>query len=322
MPGVNGPVQTGGACEGGFQLIRLERILCPVDFSESSARALDYALAVSKHHRSELAVLHVLPRILGDPDVYPYLSEPVFPNEATRERAFGQLGHFVHRALSEKHPVDVILADGRPLDNILERIEKLPADLLVMGTHGRGGFRRLVLGSVTEKALRLATCPVLTVSPKAPGPAVDGTAFKRVLCPIDFSPSSTKGFEMACSLVQDQGELILLHVADFYPEPGDESGNIYSLTAARERYREQALDKMGALADEFRSDRFRLNLMVLEEIPPYRGILKLADERHSELIVVGIRGRGPADLAFFGSTANHVVREALCPVLTVRSETT
>jgi hypothetical protein len=81
--------------------------------------------------------------------------------------------------------VDVLVETGPPANQILERARSLPADLIVMGTHGEGGFRHLVLGSVAEKVLRQATCPLLTVPPHAR--ATSKLPFKRLLCPVDFS---------------------------------------------------------------------------------------------------------------------------------------
>ena len=92
----------------------------------------------------DFAVFHAghIPEVLADPDVYPYLSDPVLPSGETRDRAFAQLGKFVHRARAKKLSVDVVLEDGDIVDQIVEKATRLPADLIVLGTHGRSGLAR------------------------------------------------------------------------------------------------------------------------------------------------------------------------------------
>jgi hypothetical protein len=111
--------------------------------------------------------MHVLPTVLADPDVYPYLKEPVLANGDARDRAYRQLGDFVHRALANGIGAQVILEDGDVVEEVLKKAKSLGADLVVMGTHGRRGFQRLVLGSVTERVLRQSETPVLSISPSA-----------------------------------------------------------------------------------------------------------------------------------------------------------
>lgn len=306
--------------------LRLQRILCPVDFSESSQRALDLALALAKRHGSQLAAMHVVPRALGDPATYPYLAEPVKPTTQTRDRAFRQLGAFVHRALAEKLPTDVILDDGDPLEAIIAKAEKLPADLLILGTHGRRGFKRLLLGSVTERVLRLAPCPVLSVSPRTKPAEIEEGVFRRVLCPVDFSASSLRGLEIARALLDsggsdgDSGELDILHVTEPILEPGYGEPVPFDLGAIREHQRQRAEEKLGEIEAVLEDEPFRVESRVLASRRPYEEILELASERESDVIVIGMHSRPSADLLFFGSTTNHVVREATCPVLTFRSE--
>jgi nucleotide-binding universal stress UspA family protein len=195
-----------------------------------------------------------------------------------------------------------------------------------MGTHGRSGFDRLVLGSVTEKVLRKAECPVLTVPAHAPEtvPATP-VMFKRVLCSIDFSDSSMHALNYAMSLAQEaDARLTVLHVM------------MYDLEVeAPEMYETVLADRRLTVAD-YRSRceeycRQRLQTAVPEAVraycavetllatgKPYREILRVAAEQQADLIVMGVHGRGAANLMAFGSTTQHVVRQATCPVLTLR----
>jgi nucleotide-binding universal stress UspA family protein len=135
----------------------LHRILCPVDFSEPSRRALRYALAISRWHESELTVLHV-------EDLLRYAASAEgggYPDIA--ERHHQQLQDFIRHAGGKDRGVRVYIAPGDPVSRILERAAHEPSDLIVMGTNGRSGLSRLVLGSVTERVLRQSTVPVLTI---------------------------------------------------------------------------------------------------------------------------------------------------------------
>jgi nucleotide-binding universal stress UspA family protein len=295
-------------------------ILCPVDFSESSDRALDYALSLAKGHRASIAVMHVLPTVLADPEMYPYLSEPIVVSGEARDKAYQRLGDFVHRAVAAGIGAEVILEDGDVVDEILAKTKKLGADVVVMGTHGRRGFRRLILGSVTERVLRQSECPVLSIPPSAPKPNLDrGEPFRRILCPVDFSPSSRAGLELAMSLRRGDAALTVLHVVEFYMPPPFGEAVAFDVAGFLDRQQTEGRAKLESWVPEPARANARLEIAVLESGSPYRQILQVAEREKSDLIVIGVSGRSSADLAFFGSTANHVVREAPCPVLTVRS---
>lgn len=297
----------------------LAKILCPVDFSANSELALDYALSLASQHGATVSVLHVLPEVLADPDVYPYLSDPVLPSGETRERAFEQLGTFVHRALQRDIGVNVMLEDGDIVDTVVGQAQKPDVDLVVLGTHGRRGLARLLMGSVSERVLRQTTTPVLTVSPKAETPPPGGIPFKSVLCPIDFSPSSLAAYDVALSLVGDEGMVTVLHVVEFYIDVAVGEAVAFDLTSVRDRHHEQALQKLEESVPRKHRERTKLKVATLETGSAHKEILRVADKGDVDAIVMGVAGRSAADLMFFGSTTNHVVRTARCPVLSVRA---
>jgi nucleotide-binding universal stress UspA family protein len=300
-------------------MVAIAKILCPVDFSDNSQLALDYALSLAAQHSAKVSVMHVLPKVLADPDVYPYLSDPVLPSGETRDRAFEQLGTFVHRALQRNVAVDVVLEDGDIVDEVVNKADKLPADLVVIGTHGRRGLARLLMGSVTERVLRHARRPVLSVSPNAAAPPTDRVPFEKVLCPIDFSPSSLEAFEYALSLAGNEGTVTLLHVVEFYVDAAVGEAVAFDLDSVRERHQEQAVEKLEATVPRDARDRTKLETATLESGAAYKEILRIAEREASDAIVMGVMGRSASDLFFFGSTTNQVVRAAGCPVLTVRA---
>ena len=296
-----------------------KKILCPVDFSESSDRALDYALALAKRHGGRVVVMHVLPTVLADPELYPYLTEPVLASGEARDRAYRRLGDFVHRALADGIGAEVILEDGDVVEEVLKKAERRETDLVVMGTHGRRGFRRLLLGSVTERVLRQSEAPVLSISPSSPKIGKERGPFQRILCPVDFSPSSLAGLSLGLALREGNAELLVLHVVEFYLPPALGEAVAFDVTDLRRRHRLEGQAKLEKLVPEEARAHTRLETVVLESGSPYQEILKTAEREGEDLIVIGVAGRSSADLMFFGSTANHVVRAAACPVLTVRS---
>jgi nucleotide-binding universal stress UspA family protein len=288
----------------------IERILCPVDFSETSAHAVDFAIVVAGYYKARLTALHV---------VSP--AEPSIGEIALEERR-QETTAFLARVPSQHIAVDVLIDVGQPARHILDRAASLPADLIVMGTHGSSGFEHLVLGSVAEKVLRKAACPVLTVPPRAATRVT--LPFARLLCAVDFSEASGSAVRAALSLSAESGaHLTLLHVLEWPwhepPAPAIEDLPVAQGLALAEfrRYTEE-------------SARQRLESLVPDSAPvsrvatrlssgkPYVRILDVATEEHSDVIVLGVRGREPLDLRLFGSTANHVVRHATCPVLTLR----
>ena len=299
-------------------MVEIRKILCPTDFSNFSERALEHALALAKWYGSEISVLHVIPRVLMPPEAYPYLSEPLMPDPQARERALEELGRFVHRARERGVATEVRLEEGDAVDEILKLAKDMPAHLVVMGTHGRRGFERLVLGSVAEKVLRKASCPVLTVSHEPTG-APEKAVFKKILCPVDFSACSTKALEYALSLAKEaDAHLTLLHVLEAALE---EAGDVaaFALSEYKDFLKRNALERLkDAVPDEARE--WCEPEFLVASGRSHRQILNVAKKQDVDLIVMGVQGRSAVDLALFGSTTHHVVREATCPVWTIRSQ--
>jgi len=296
----------------------INKILCPVDFSEFSRHAVEYAIGIARWYGASLTALNVLPPITSS---IPPTGEGLYPafvfspDDLRQFRT--ELDAFVRGAGEVDVPIEAMVLEGSLAGEITRVATELPADLIVMGTHGRSGFERLVLGSVTEKMLRKAPCPLLTVPRRAPE-LVPVTLFRRILCATDFSPSAAKALALAESFAKEtDAQLTILHVLEEVPllEPvlmgaaGGPQTDAERRAAARQRLGD-------AISSEARTFS-HVSEIVMPGAKPYREILRLADEQRSDLIVLGAHGGRTAALAF-GSTPNHVVREAACPVLTVR----
>jgi nucleotide-binding universal stress UspA family protein len=290
--------------------MKLARILCPTDFSETSAHAVAEAVTIAGYYHARLTALHVVSRV-----------EPSF-EELSLDGLRQETAAFFDAATKNGIPLDVLVDVGQPADHILDRASTLPADLIVMGTHGASGFEHLVLGSVTEKVVRKARSPVLTVPPHAEGRSP--LPFTRLLCAVDFSDASLSAVESALSLARESGAcLTLLHVLEWPwhepPPPAiDElpAAQAAALAEFRRYLEESALKRLESLVPD--SDPVSRVTTRLRNGKPHVQILDVAAGEHSDLIVIGVHGRNALDEVLFGSTTNQIVRRAACPVLTLR----
>jgi nucleotide-binding universal stress UspA family protein len=305
-------------------MIQIQRILCPIDFSDFSRRSLDQAVAIAHWYESTITVLHVTP-LVPTPAYAP--SASALPAAAVmgenRATILEAMKRFTAGPAGTGVPMESEVAEGLPAAEILAKADALPADLLVMGTHGRSGFEQLVLGSVAEKVLRKAVCPVLTV-PQGGSDAQQAPAvFKRIVCAVDFSDCSMRGLEYAMSLAQEaDATLTLVHVIELPPAVPREPHEIpVTIPLNLREYIAHAEQDARARLDGAIPDAVRANCTVdtvLATGKPYREILRVAEEHKADLLVVGIHGRGAIDRLLFGSTAQHLVRQSSCPVLTLR----
>src|SRR5262245_26669743 len=296
-------------------MIGFRRILCPVDFSEFSPHALSHAAALARRYEGRATLLYVAP-LLPSVVTFPMSVDPLTLDPASREGLWAELRELAGK-LQDEVPMDVALLEGDAARQILQRAREGEADLVVMGTHGRSGFERWVLGSVTEKVLRKAHCPVLTVPPAAGAAAPEG--FRRILCPVDFSPMSNLGVKQALSLAEStKASLTLLHVVQWLPDDEVREHRHFDVAGFRAYLERDSLRQLNALVPEAARDWCAVKEAVVFG-KPWGEVLRRAAEDASDLIVMGVSGRGAVDRMLFGSTTHHVVREAACPVLTVRA---
>jgi nucleotide-binding universal stress UspA family protein len=209
------------------------------------------------------------------------------------------------------------VAEGDPVDAILHAAGTQKADLIVMGTHGRSGVDRLMLGSVAESVLRRAPCPVLTV-PRRAEPAAS-LAFARILCAVDFSPASLHALQYAAELAPAIGaELCAFHVVELVTGNGDGlRTDLVEPADYRDAFKQAALERLQTTVPAARGDDRNVRHLVAMG-RPHREIVRVAEQEHYDLIVMGVEARTTADLLLFGSTTQHVLRSASRPVLTVR----
>jgi nucleotide-binding universal stress UspA family protein len=238
---------------------------------------------------------------------YVYTVEDLRECQKSTERFVANVGY----------PVRAAAVEAVVVDEIVKWAAELPADLIVIGTHGRSGFDRLFLGSVTERVLAKAPCPVLTIPPRSPNVAPATPLFRNILCPIDFSPSSLSALKYAESLSREPGtKLTMLHVVERAP-----AFQLVTSSATG------ASDDPRVVLKESRERLHRVNPqakgradMVNELISVGHAgdeILSAAGTGNIDVIVMGAHA-GHAGLLGFGSTTARVIRRATCPVLTLK----
>ena len=298
-------------------MIQFKRILCPVDFSESSTRSLAHAAALARWYEAQLTVLHVVPTF--DPvQLRAELGVPVqIVNPVPREEVLREMQQLLERAgVSADAHLAAEAGDASTI--IVDQALTTGADLIVIGTHGRRGFKRLLLGSVTETVLHEAPCPVLTVSPQTDAEASNVVTFTRILCAMDFSPPAQQALGFALDLARQAGGLVtLLHVVEWLPEDEPRASAHFNVPEFRGHMVNDARQRLRSLVAEESRAWCEIDDLIVSG-RAHREILRAADERAADLIVMGAQGRGGVGLALFGSTTQQVVRRAACPVLTVR----
>ena len=296
--------------------VNIDRILCPVDFSDTSRRALHYAFDMARLRGAEVTVAHVAPRTLPPLSALAaYTSGAVDPGvrEGLRRDLLEELRRFVE-PIAKGVRVDCIVEEGNVVDTIVALAAR--ADLLVLGSHGHGALEGLILGSVTEATLHKSPCPALTVPPSENAPETP-IAFKRILCPLDFSPASEAALPYAVALAREtEGRITLLHVIEglLGEKPVDLPLEVGSyLDSVQERARERL---RAALSGD--DARWLDGEPLVASGKAHAEILRVAGESGADVVVMGVHGQTALGRVLFGSTARHVVRGAQCPVLTVR----
>ena len=291
---------------------KVERILCPVDFSEFSVRAYRYSLSLARHYRATLYVQHVA-EFWEDPSVG--FAASGGPAEefvrAFRRNAEEQLQEFVKaETRGEIQPIPLVEV-GIPPDCILAFAQAQQISLIVMGTHGRRGFDRLMLGSVTERVMRKAPCAVLVVRTPSqafisPSGGRDPVHLSRILFCTDFSENSQRALDHAVSLATEYGaELTLVHVLEYTSFlPDIEEAEAIAI---------RQLDEMIS-TNEREAGKIK---PIVRKGTAYEQIIHLASEMRADVVVMAVRGRGALDLAVFGSTSYRVMQLGPSPVLAV-----
>jgi nucleotide-binding universal stress UspA family protein len=280
--------------------VLIKRILYATDFSRASVSALPYALALAGKHDAKIYAAHVSPERIGLPTS---VCEGLQAMGAIPAREDLEALKNLEAQLRDV-PHEILLRKGDVWAELSKIIGEENFDLVVIGTHGRSGVGKLLMGSVAEKIFRHTPGPVLTVGPAVSGEPESVADVHAILFPTDFGAESLAALPYAISLAQTQkARLYLLHIAK---EPGQ-----------TETVLKTKLRSLIPPDAEF----FCQPKVLIEFGPPAEQILALAEELGTDLVVLGVK-RSPLFFEpsdhFPQATAYKVVTHALCPVLTVR----
>jgi nucleotide-binding universal stress UspA family protein len=288
-------------------LISLQNILVATDFSPCSQIALHCAAVVARQAKGTIFLAHVLPFAPMSP--IPMDAGPVFTVTVGKDPRF-RMKQLVSSPEMAGIESETLLGQGDLWLVLQDMIEQHDIELVVIGTHGREGLKKLVLGSVSEEVFRRAPCPVVTVGPHVAPECFEQGRLRRILFASDLSPSSIHALPYVTMLVeQHQASLTFLHVlASAVPDAE------FDATASVERELDEAREDLrqfvpaGSKAD-----------VVVEVGIPAEIIVRVARAQNASLIVMGLHSQSVfAATHLPWTTAHRVVCDAHCPVMTVR----
>ncbi len=276
-------------------MLSVKRILFPTDFTVCADRAFGHASFLADKLGASLHVLNVDDGEIPESDAMP-------------KRYSAAAGVTLTQ--------DAVESDS-PEDAILEASKQ--SDLVVMGTHGRRGLRHAIIGSVAEKTLRGADCPVMTVSVHATESAPDGgVSVKRILAAVDFSDEKDTILRTAAALAEAYGATVdVMHAVYLQNVP-----DVYGIGVHFDAMYPEVIENTKQALEPI-VKRILPEGVFGEIIVPIgtadASILQTADDRESDLIVIATHGRSGLSRLAFGSVAESVIRRATCPVFTIPS---
>lgn len=291
--------------------IALKNVLFATDFSPCSNAALPYGLSVARRYGATLYAAYVMPTETDMLVMSPECWSAVAEDEDKRIQGYVEQLEKQMQGI----PHEVLTPRGRVRDELARIIEERQIDLLVLGTHGRMGARKLVMGSVAEEIFRHAACPVLSVGPKVSCKPDGETEFHRILFATDFSEDSLAALPYAISLArEDQAQLVIVHVIE---QPAAGIMDVQAVSASLVRRLKELVPP--------EAEPWCHAECLLEYGRQFAGpaerILEVADDRAADLIVLGVRpvyGK-LALVTHMASTTAQILTQAACPVLIVRA---
>ena len=284
--------------------LALNNVLVPTDFSEASERALVYARAFGEDYGARIFIGHA---VNPTPPIFIPMEPIPVDMDAEWQDAQQQLDRFTTNDLLRGMRHESVLGRGETWNVIDDIIRRHSIDLIVLGTRGRHGFKKLMLGSGAEQVFRRADCPVLTVGPSVTVPAGDVAAFRHIVFATDFSRGSLHALPFALAVAEEnEATLTFLHVMPMV------------IPQQQKRVADVIRKRLELLLPPNAEDWCHPSAVVNFEFPS-EGILHVSGEQRADLIVMGVHNRAPrASSHLPWAVAYEVMSHAHCPVLTVR----
>jgi nucleotide-binding universal stress UspA family protein len=293
----------------------IDHVICPIDFSSSTRALISHAAAWARWYEADLHMLHVVPppALLGDPVGGVVLAAPTRSAEEVRTE--------FARLVSDMSLGDVScgldVIEGPLVDTILDEARRRPHSMLIMNTHGRTGLDRILHGSVAASVTHHAPCSVLVLPPRQSDDADHLPLFTRILCAVDFLPSSLAALQHAVQLAEQTGaHLELVHVLETAGEPEALALRPFSVPEYHQSRRDEAVEQLRRHVPE----RARRWCTVRERVVtghPARALPRVAEEAHANLIVMGAGDRFHLRAMWLGGATDRVIRSTDAPVLIV-----
>jgi nucleotide-binding universal stress UspA family protein len=290
--------------------MRIETILAPTDFSETANHAVEQAMELSMRYGAALHLFHV-----------------VAAPEATSGGVTSALQDYLQKLVDDAQQslalkIDVLRGNDidvhyetssadTPDEGIARKAERLEPDLIVMGTHGRTGLNRLLMGSVAEKVLRHVPHNFLALNKKAPLIRA-AHAFERILVPVDFSEHSKRALELAVNLLVPSGELHVVHVVASPIHPSFYAGGVTQLFALDPELPKRIHDRIAEWLEGQ-----PVTSIVVREGDIFAELEDVREGLDPQLVVMGTRGLSGLDHLLVGSVTEKMVRISEIPVLSV-----
>jgi len=240
---------------------------------------------------------------------HPFKAGTPMLDKAHREQALRMLSALVASEDQDDLDLRIVTKSGDIKDEIVATIAEQQTDMMVIGTHGRGFFARLLIGSITEAMLRRVSIPVLTVCR-----TMRPLAFRRILFATDLSDASKSRFPFVLEMAQRMdSEVILVHALDTVSVT---YGGAEMASYVSEYDTERAKAKLAEFLAEATVRKIKVESFVVEGVPA-EAILKAANQNEADLVLITVAHKGIIERALLGTTAERVIREANVPVLSI-----
>lgn len=301
-------------------MLNIRRILLPTDFSDCSNQALIHAVKLAQEHGAELHLLHAIVLYESDPENPTY----VFPEASEFQRVLEEsAGERMGALVRDSDLPDLVVRqvyrrDVSAASAIVEYAQEEDIDLIVMGTHGRRGVRKLLLGSVATEVARMAPCAVMTV--RGEGGKAPPQPVRRVLAPVDFSEPAEEALAVACTMASTYGaELQLVHVLHEVLHPTFYDMGVTRISDLGEDILRNTESALRDLHTNVGGCHGTTATCFALEGHPASEIVQFSQDHGSDLIVMSTHGLTGVKHFLMGSTAEKVLAGAECPVLIVKA---
>jgi nucleotide-binding universal stress UspA family protein len=306
----------------GMKKLSIQNILVPVDFSKMSVQAIETAKRLARRFGGSVHLVHVYqfdyPAGFMAPGIW-----STQPSIAVEEQHIQVLTNNMGALARENSlsPANChVLSGAPPFDEICRLAQKIPANLIVMPTHGYTGLKHVFLGSTAERVVQHSPCPVFVVRPRTSKSEAGRTSTPHtILVPIDFSSCSRAGLRYAIDFANEFGaRIILLHATYLGYIYSSEGTAIYDVPALQKAARKNAERQMRELVRTVNFGRAKFET-VFTDGSPVLDICAFAKDHNVDLIATATHGLTGLEHVLVGSIAERVVRHAPCSVLIVPS---